>query len=391
MPAIARPFHVAIALLLSLALGACAAEEGGPPPAPAVKVVTVQEEPFRRVTELPGRVQAIRTAEVRARVDGIVQKRLFREGTDVSAGQPLFAIDPRELRANLSAYEASLARARANAANARQDVNRYKPLLADQAISKQEYDAAVARLGSAEADVAQAQAQVEGARLSLGYTTVTAPISGRAGRARVTEGALVSAGQGTLLATIEQLNPIYVNFSQSSSDLLAIRRAMAARGMPLQDISRVEVDLLFEDGTPYGIIGHLDFLDLTIDEATGTAALRAEFDNPARLLLPGQFVRARIRSSVREMAIKVPQRAVRIAQEGASVMVVGPDSMAQLRPVTLGQLEGGKWIIRSGLKPGEQVIVSGLQMARPGQPVRIAPDGGNASPVQPAPATGKAG
>ncbi|WP_129793449.1 efflux RND transporter periplasmic adaptor subunit [Sphingosinicella sp. CPCC 101087] len=354
-----------------LFLAGCSSEAPPAPPPPAVEVITVRAQPVPNIIELPGRVQAVRTAEVRARVDGIVQRRLYEEGTDVRAGQPLFAIDPRELRASLRAMQATLARAEANAANARQDVDRYQGLVAEQAISKQEYDAAVARLRTAQADVAQARAQVESARLTLSYTTVTAPISGRAGRAQVTEGALVNAAAGTLLTTIEQINPVYVNFGQSSSEVLALRRSMTAGELDIGPIDRIQVQLELEDGTTYGVMGHIDFLDLAIDEETGTAALRAEFPNPGRLLLPGQFVRARIRAGTRPQGILVPQRAVRLTEQGGSVMIVGPNNVAEARSVRLGELVGSNWIILNGLRPGERVIVNGLQMVQPGQPVRI--------------------
>ncbi|WOK38026.1 efflux RND transporter periplasmic adaptor subunit [Sphingomonas sp. C3-2] len=367
-----RTTGIALASML-LALSACSGGEQPSMPPPEVEVVTIKPQAIDNVIELPGRVQAIRTAEVRARVNGIVERRLFEEGTDVRAGQPLFQIDPRELRASLNASLATLARNQATAANAQQDVDRYKGLIADQAISKQEYDAAVARQRTAQADVALAKAQVESARLNLGYATVTAPISGRAGRAQVTEGALVSASGGTLFTTIEQLSPIYVNFSQSSSDLIAIRRdAQAGRLDIPYDANRVEVDLVLEDGSPYGLAGHIDFLDMSIDESTGTAALRAEFPNPGRVLLPGQFVRARIKAGVRPDGILVPQTAVKVAEQGASVMVVGDKDMVAVREVKLGDLRGSQWVIREGLKPGDRVIVNGLQKVKPGIPVRIA-------------------
>jgi membrane fusion protein (multidrug efflux system) len=333
--------------------------------------VTVTAQPAANVVVVPGRLQAVRTAEVRARVDGIVQRRVYEEGTDVRAGQPLFAIDPRELRTRASAAQATLARARATAANARQDVTRYEGLVAQQAISQQEYDAAVARLRTAEADVAQAQAQVDAARLSLGYTTVTAPIAGRAGRAQVTEGALVSAASATLLTTIEQVDPIYVNFSQSSSDPLALRTEIAAGTLKLPALERTVVRLVLEDGSDYPLPGHLDFLDMNIDEATGTTALRARFPNPNRVLVPGQFVRARIEAGVRARGLLVPQRAVTVTPQGASVMVVGAKDVAESRPVKVGALEGGSWQIQSGLAGGERVIVDGLQKVQPGQPVRV--------------------
>lgn len=352
-------------------LAACGQETLPPPAPPEVEAITVRVQPIPNIVELPGRVQAIRTAEVRARVDGIVQRRLFQEGTDVSAGQALFAIDPRDLRAHYNAARASLARAQATAANARQDVNRYRGLLPEQAISRQEYDAAVARLRTAQADVAQARAQAERARLTLAYTTVTAPIAGRAGRAEVTEGALVSAASGTLLTTIEQFNPVHVNFGQSSSDLLAIRRAIAAGQIEVGPVNTVEVRLVLEDGSTYGITGRMDFLGLAIDPATGTAAARAEFPNPGRMLVPGQFVRAQIRAGTRPGGILIPQRAVRVTPQGSSVMVVGRNNVAEARPVRLGQLDGANWIVLGGLRGGERVIVNGLQKVQPGQPVRI--------------------
>jgi len=358
-------------LAFAAALAGCSQETPPTPAPPEVEVLTIRAQPIPNEIVLPGRVQAVRIAEVRARVDGIVQRRLYAEGSDVRAGQALFAIDPRELRAELNAARAALARAEATAANAQQDVDRYRPLLSDQAISRQEYDAAVARLGTARADVAQNRAQVESARLNLSYATVNAPISGRAGRAEVTEGALVSGASATLMTTIEQIDPIYVNFSQSSADLLEIRRDIASGRLNVPPLGRVEVRLELEDGTTYGASGRIDFLDLAIDEETGTAAVRAEFPNPGRQLLPGQFVRAHIFAGTRPDGIVVPQRAVKMTAQGATVMVVGNNNIVAVRRVQPGELRGGNWVIRSGLRPGDRVIVNGLQQAMPGQPVRI--------------------
>jgi membrane fusion protein (multidrug efflux system) len=354
-----------------LLLAACskAAPPAAPPP-PEVTIVIVASQPVMNVIELPGRLQAVRTAEVRARVDGIVQRRLYTEGTDVRAGQPLFAIDPRQLRAQLSASEATLQRARATAANAAQDVARYKGLVAQQALSQQEYDAAVARLRTAEADVAQTTAQIAAARLNLSYTTVTAPIAGRAGRAAVTEGALVSGSGATLLTTIEQLDPIYANFSQSSSEVLALRKRINAGTLQAPVTTHAPVHLVLEDGTLYRMPGHLDFVDMSIDEATGTAALRATFPNPARTLLPGQFVRARVEEGVQPKGLLLPQRAVTISPQGATVLVVGAKDIVESRPVIVGALQGGSWVIQSGLTAGERVVVDGLQKAAPGKPVK---------------------
>ena len=291
----------------------------------------------------------------------------------MKAGQPLFAIDPRELQASLGAVQAQLERAQATAANARQDFDRYRPLLKEQAISKQEFDAAVARMGAAEADVAQAQAQVDSAKLNLSYATVTAPISGRARRAEVTEGALVSAAEGTLLTVIEQTNPVFVNFSQSSSELLAIRRDIASGVLKIPAaLGATRVELELEDGSTYAQTGRLDFLDLSFDQATGVSALRAEFPNPGSILLPGQFVRAKAFVGTRSDAVLIPQRAVTLGPRGGSVMVVNAESKAEARPVQLGDLRGSDWVVRSGLKPGEKVIVNGLQKVQPGAPVRIA-------------------
>lgn len=357
--------------LACLAVTACREPTPQAPPPPEVAIVVARAQPVPNVIDVPGRVQAIRTAQVRARVDGILERILYEEGSSVTAGQELFLIDPREKRAAVNAAQAALKRAEANAANAEQDAQRYKGLVQGGAISKQEYDAAVARLRSARADVAQARAELERARLDLSYTTVTAPISGRAGRAQVTEGALVSASAATLLTTIEQLDPIYVNFSQSSSELLQTRREVAQGRLKLPELRRVEVRLALEDGSLYPHKGYIDFLDLSIDQATGTVALRAEFPNPDWLLLPGQFVRAHIEAGVRPEAVLIPQRAVQISQQGASVMIVGADDTAAVRPVQLGRMHEGSWVVLEGIEPGERVIVEGLQRVQPGQPVRI--------------------
>ena len=274
------------------------------------------------------------------------------------------------------------------AANATQDVTRYRGLVAQQALSQQEYDAAVARLRTAEADVAQRRAELQAARLSLGYTTVTAPISGRAGRAEVTEGALVSGGAGTLLTRIEQLDPIYANFSQSSSDVLALRNRIAS-GALKAPTGNVPVRLVLEDGSTYRMVGKLNFVDLSFDEATGTAALRAEFPNPQRTLIPGQFVRVRVEAGVQAQGLRIPQRAVTVTPQGATVLVVGAKDIVESRPVKVGSLEGDSWIIESGLAPGERVIVDGLQKAQPGAPVKpvVASATPPAAPPAKAPAT----
>lgn len=362
------------ALLLGgalLGLAACGKEEAPPQMPPAeVEVVTIQPQAVPITVELPGRVQAVRTAEVRARVDGIVERRLYMEGTDVKAGAPLFQIDPKPLQARLDAARASLRRAQAEATDARRNLERFKPLVARNAISQQEFDAAQARLAQAEADVRSAEAQVEQDRLNLGYATVTSPISGRAGQVQVTEGALVSAAQGTLMTTVEQMDPIYVNFSQSSSKLLQIRRDIDAGRLKPRELDRTRVTLILEDGTVYEHVGRLNFLGLTVDPSTGTVNLRAQFPNPKRILLPGEFARARVELGVDPNGIMVPQKAVQLSSQGGFVLVVDQKNIVSARPVKLGELIDDKWVIQDGLKPGDRVIVEGIVKARPGAPVK---------------------
>jgi membrane fusion protein (multidrug efflux system) len=372
----------------ALLVAACSkpAPPAAPPP-PEVRVITVGTEPIANVIELPGRLQAVRISEVRARVDGIVQRRLYTEGTDVREGQPLFEIDPRELRARASAAQAALTKAEATAANATQDVNRYKGLVAQQALSQQEYDAAVARLRTAEADVAQRRAELAAVRLSLGYTTVRAPISGRAGRTQVTEGALVSAGAGTLMTVIEQIDPIYANFAQSSSDVLALRNKIASGAVQAPAARQMTARLVLEDGSQYRMPGKLNFVDMSFDEATGTGAMRAEFPNPQRTLVPGQFVRVRVEAGVQAKGLRIPQRAVTVTPTAANVLVVGAKDVVESRPVKLGALEGDYWIIQGGLQAGDRIVVDGLQKAVPGQPVKPVA-GSPAPPAAPAAAAG---
>ena len=363
---------------VALILAAPGCSRDTPAPAtqlpPEVRVLMVKSQALANIIEVPGRLQAVRTAEVRARVNGIVQRRLYTEGSDVRAGGALFAIDPRELRAQLSAARAALARAEANAANAKQDVTRYQGLVAQKALSQQEFDAAMARLRTSEADVALSSAQVESARLNLSYTTVTAPISGRAGRAVVTEGALVSAASATPLTKVEQLDPILANFSQSSSDVLAIRKEIASGALRVPELLEVEARLVLEDGSVYGSVGRVNFGDLAIGEATGSSEFRAQFPNPNRVLLPGQFVRVRVEAGVRPRGLLIPQRAVTVGPKGATVMVVGSKDVAMSRAVTLGELQGESWMILSGLATGDRVIIDGLQKVQPGKPVRVAKD-----------------
>ncbi|ATW04706.1 efflux RND transporter periplasmic adaptor subunit [Sphingorhabdus sp. YGSMI21] len=346
----------------------------GDPEAPVqqampVEIYTVSESEIPNIIELPGRVEAVRVADVRARVTGIVQRRLYEEGSNVRAGQPLFSIDPSELRASTAQVRASLQRARATAANAQAVVDRYRPLVAEQAISRQEYDAAVAASREAQASVAQIKAELDAANLQLGYTTVRAPISGRARSAEVTEGALVSASEATLMTRIEQADRVYVTFAQSSSRVLDVRRGITDGTIVLNENDSAEVELIFEDGTQYPIPGQIDFLDFSVNETTGTVDLRAEFANPSGLLLPGEFVRARIFVGKKKGGFMVPQKAVTISETGGTVMVIDGDGKAAERSVELGAMAGAKWIIESGLKAGDKVIVSNLQKIRAGVPV----------------------
>lgn len=341
--------------------------------------MTVKPRPIADIIELPGRVQAVRIAEIRARVTGIIQKRSYEEGTEVEVGAPLFQIDPREMRAGLKAAQATLERAKATAQNAEQDVRRYKGLVAKQAISQQEYDTALATLRTAKADVAQAEASVQSAELNLEYTTVESPISGRAGRAQITEGALVNAAEGTLLTTVEQFDPVYVNFSQSSSNLLEIRARIASGELELPKGGRVEVRLILENGGEYPHPGYVNFYAMSIDETTGTVAVRAEFPNPDKLLLPGQFVRARVNAGTRPNGVLIPQRAVVVNDQGARVMLVGDDDKVVSREIQLGGLQGSGWIIRKGLNEGDVVIIEGGGSVRSGAPVRTIPYGSKES------------
>lgn len=359
-----RP-HLVGVLLASLLLAACDKQapdqnDAGMHP-PEVKVEIVQPQRVVVKAELPGRVQARRTAEVRARVEGIIQERLFTEGSEVKAGDLLFQIDPATLRAVLDATKANVARAEADLAQAQLKQKRLQNLLARNAVSPQEYDEAFARAKQAEADVAAAKAAHTRSSIDLDYAAVRAPITGRIGRALVTEGALVGKNEATHLATIEQLDPIYVNFTQSSSEMMRIRRQ---RGN--DPATSAQVRVLLEDGSTYGHEGKLLFSEMTVDPGTGEVLLRAEVPNPDRLLLPGMFVRVEVEQAVYEQAFTVSQRALIRSAQGEMVMTVLPDGKVVPLPVKTERAQGDRWIIRSGLSGGEQVIVEGLQKVKPG-------------------------
>lgn len=359
---------------------------GGMPPA-EVGVVTVERGKLALTTDLPGRLEAVRTAEVRARVAGIVKQRVFREGSEVAAGEVLFRIDPAPFRAAYDSASAAVARAEASRDQARAQADRAESLIGQKMISKQDYDLAIASARQTAADVAAAKAAQETAKLNLGYATVTSPIAGRIGRALVTEGALVGQGEATQLALVQQLDPVYVNFSQSSNDVLRLKRQVES-GQLKSLGGQVPVTLLMEDGSEYPQKGRLLFSDMSVDPSTGSIALRAEFPNPRRLLLPGMYVRVRLPQAVASDAITVPQRAVVRTQQGAAVMVVGADGKVTPQPVTTAAAQGDLWVIASGLKGGEQVIVEGLQKAKPGSTVKPVPFGAAPAPGA-TPAAGK--
>lgn len=367
----------AVAALTACGKGQPPAGAGGPPggmPPAEVGVVTVALGPVGLQAELPGRLEASRVAQVRARAAGIVQERLFREGSDVKAGQPLFRIDPAPYKAALSSAQAAHARAQANLAAATALAERYKPLVEANAISKQEYANAVAGQKQAEAEVAAAQATIETAQINLGQATVTAPIAGRIGRALVTEGALVGQGEATPMALVQQVDPLYVNFTQSAGEIMALRRALEQG--KLQRAGKSEgaaVRLLLEDGSVYPLAGRLLFSDLAVDPASGQVTLRAEVPNPKGELLPGLYVRVRLEQARVPSGVLLPQQAVTRSSQGDTVMVVGEGGQVATRQVKVGDAQSGSWVILDGLKAGEQVVVDGFQKMHPGAPVKPVP------------------
>jgi membrane fusion protein, multidrug efflux system len=369
-------------LSLAVVLAACGKAEapaggapggaGAPPPA-EVGVVTVAPGDVGLITELPGRLEASRVAQVRARTAGIVQERLFREGSEVKAGQALFRIDAAPYAAALQSAQAGLARAQANLSTTTSLADRYKPLIAENAISQQEYANAVAAQKAAEADVAVGKAAVQTASINVNYARVTAPISGRIGRALVTEGALVGQGDATQLAVIQQTNPMYVNFTQSASEALKLKRAMATGQLKKAGADAASVRIVMEDGTEYPQAAKLLFSDLTVDATTGQVTLRAEVPNAEGALLPGLYVRVRLEQATAADAITLPQQAVTRSGQGDSVMVVDAEGKVAPRPIKVGGQQNGQWVVLDGLKAGEQVMVDGFQKLRGGAPVKAVP------------------
>jgi len=356
-----------LVICIAAAVAACngGAPQGGPPPAPEVGIITLAAQSAELVTELPGRTSAYRIAEVRPQVDGIIRRRLFTEGAEVSAGQPLYEIDPAPYQATLRRAEATLASAEAQLNAARLLAERYEPLQQRGVVSRQDYDNALAGKLASEAAVAAGRAAVESARIDLGYTQLRAPISGRIGRSLATEGALVKKAQDAPLATIAQLDPIYVDVTQSSADLLRLRRDLDAGRLQGAGTRKAKVELQLEDGSTYSSSGALQFSEVTVDPGTGSVLLRAEFPNHDRTLLPGMFVRARLELGRNPQALLVPQGAVaRNARGEPTVLLVDAQGKVSEQVVEATRPVGNSWLVTSGVAAGDRVIVEGLQRAR---------------------------
>ncbi|EAV1163213.1 multidrug efflux RND transporter periplasmic adaptor subunit AcrA [Salmonella enterica subsp. diarizonae] len=367
------PLAVVLMLSGSLALTGCddKQDQQGDQQMPEVGVVTLKTEPLQITTELPGRTVAYRIAEVRPQVSGIILKRNFVEGSDIEAGVSLYQIDPATYQATYDSAKGDLAKAQAAANIAELTVKRYQKLLGTQYISKQEYDQALADAQQATAAVVAAKAAVETARINLAYTKVTSPISGRIGKSSVTEGALVQNGQASALATVQQLDPIYVDVTQSSNDFLRLKQELA-NGSLKQENGKAKVDLVTSDGIKFPQSGTLEFSDVTVDQTTGSITLRAIFPNPDHTLLPGMFVRARLQEGTKPTALLVPQQGVTRTPRGdATVLVVGADNKVETRQIVANQAIGDKWLVTDGLKAGDRVVVSGLQKVRPGAQVKV--------------------
>jgi membrane fusion protein, multidrug efflux system len=364
-------------IVVLFVLTACGRSQPGGGPqggTPEVAVVTLQPERVPIITELPGRTSPYLIAEVRPQVSGIIQKRFFTEGSDVKAGDVLYQIDPATYEAAHSAAKASLARSEANVISIRNRVERYKELVAINAVSQQEYDDATAALKQSEADIQVNKAATEAAGINLAYTRVTAPITGRIGKSNVTVGALVTANQPTPLTVIQQLDPIYVDATQSSANLLQLKRYIASGRIKGDSPNQTRVRLLLEDGTPYPLEGSLKFSDVTVDASTGSFILRMVFPNPKNTLLPGMYARALVQEGVVDNAILAPQQGVSRDPKGNPIaMVVDKESKVEARMITVDQAIGDKWLVSSGLGAGDTLIVEGTQKVRPGVPVKTIP------------------
>jgi membrane fusion protein (multidrug efflux system) len=359
-----------------LILGSCGQSNTGGPQGgpPEVAVMTMQPKPVVITTELTGRTSANLVAEVRPQVGGIIQKRLFTEGSDVKAGQVLYQIDPATYQAAMDNARAGLSRSEANLSAIQLKADRLRELLADKAVSQQDSDDAAAALKQTQADIQYWQATVETARINLKYTSITAPIAGRIGRSNVTEGALVTAQQPTALATIQQLNPMYVDVPQSTAELLRLRYRIKEGRLDQNGANQKKVQLMLEDGTAYPLGGTLQFQDVTVDPTTGSVILRVVFPNPTGVLLPGMFVRTVVQEGVNKQAILIPQQAVSRDPMGNSLtLIVDAEGKVQLRILTLDRAIGDKWLVTNGLKSGDRVIVEGMQKVKPGAAVKAVP------------------
>ncbi len=367
------PLAVVLMLSGSLALTGCdekPAQQQGAGQMPEVGVVTLKTEPLQVTTELPGRTSAFRIAEVRPQVSGIILKRNFTEGSDVEAGVSLYQIDPATYQASYESAKGDLAKAQAAANIAQMTLNRYQKLIGTKYISQQDFDTARADAQQASAAVVAAKAAVETARINLAYTKVTSPISGRIGKSSVTEGALVQTGQTTAMATVQQLDPIYVDVTQSSNDYLRLKQELA-NGTLKQENGKAKVELVTNDGVKYPQTGTLEFSDVTVDQTTGSITLRAIFPNKDMTLLPGLFVRAKLEEGTNPNALLVPQQGVTRTPRGeATAMVVGEGDKVEIRNLTASQAIGDKWLVTDGLKAGDRVIITGLQKVRPGAQVK---------------------
>jgi membrane fusion protein, multidrug efflux system len=366
------PFRLISAATAAVILAACGQKQSAPPPqTPEVGIVTVQPTTVSVTTELPGRTSAFLVAQVRARVDGIVLRREFTEGADVKAGQRLYKIDPAPYIATLNTAKAAVAKAQANVTTQNALVSRYKILVAANAVSKQDYDNAVATQGQALADVASGKAAVDTAQINLGYTDVVSPITGRIGLSSVTPGAYVQASAATLLSTVQQLDPVYVDLTQSSVDGLKLRRDVQEGRLQTNGPNAAKVTLILEDGRAYSEPGKLQFSDVSVDQGTGSVTVRAIFPNKDRVLLPGMFVRARIDEGVNNNALVVPQIGVTHDQKGQpTALVVGADNKVSLVQLVTSGTNGSNWVVDSGLKAGDRVIVHGTEKAKPGMTVK---------------------
>ncbi|MBI4633536.1 MAG: efflux RND transporter periplasmic adaptor subunit [Deltaproteobacteria bacterium] len=371
-----RMAATAVVLTMFLIAGGCGQKPTGGPPQgpPEVAVVTVQPKRLVSTTELTGRTSAHRVAEVRPQVGGLIQKRLFEEGSDVKAGQVLFRIDAAPFQAALDNAKAALGRSEANLSAIRSRADRFRELLADNAVSRQDYDDAAAALKQTEADIQYWKATVETARINLGYTSITAPISGRIGRSNVTEGALVTAHQPVALATIQQMDPMYVDVPQSTTEVLRLRRSLEDGSLSRNGQLRDKVRLLLEDGSRYSKEGTLQFRDVTVDPTTGSVILRVVIPNPKGILLPGMFVRAVVEEGVNEHALLIPQQGVSRDPKGNPyALIVDAGGKVRQRMITLDRAIGDAWLVSAGLAPGERVIVEGMQKVKPGVSVKAVP------------------